>query len=260
MLAAAQGAKVPCALIDMERSFDPKFAKQLGLNTDDDGFLYLTPGYGEEAFEVMYKVIKLYKLVVVDSVAALVPKAEMEASGVKWGYSKQSIIISSGLRKLVNKIANAGATVIFVNQLRDAFEAWSKDESPGGRSLKFYASLRLRMSRIGGAGGAIEADGIHVGHLLKIHIEKCKISPHEREEVTLPIVHQQNTKYPIGVDRIHDLLELAIQFGIVNMYTHKFGDVQFGTNREIARANLRQNAQWVQEVREAVYQKMGELR
>lgn len=258
MLAAAQGANVPCALIDMERSFDPIFAGQLGLKTDDDSFLYLTPGYGEEAFEAIYQAIQLYKLVVVDSVAALVPKAEMEASGVKWGYSKQPIIVSAGLRKLVGKLAEADATAIFVNQLRDAFEAWGKAESPGGRSLKFYASLRLRMSAMGGKGGSVEVDGVHVGHRLKIVVEKCKCSPHEKEILEIPVIHKQNPMYPIGVDRVYDLLHLAIQFGIVNMYTHKFGDIQIGPNRDVAVANLRQKPEWIKEIREAVYAKMKE--
>lgn len=260
MMAAAQYAKLPCALIDMERSFDPIFAKDLGLSLNHDKFLKVCPVHAQQAFEVLYTIPELYKVIVVDSVAALIPQEEMEAASLSWGFSKQPLIMATGLRKLVSIAAAHGSTIIFVNQLRDAFQRFTQDESPGGRALKFYSTFRLRISAIGGKSGSVMLGNERVGHMVKLHVAKTKCSGHEHEEADIPIIYKRNDFYSIGVDRIYDLVYLAIRLGVLNAHSHKFGqnETKIGQNREQALANLRSDMDLMRQLRDAVYDKVKE--
>ena len=255
MMSAAQFAGLPCALIDMERSFDSQFATELGLSVEGDKFLRVCPAHAQQAFDVMYRIAKLYKVIVVDSVAAMVPEEEIAKEGVSWGFSKQPLIMAAGLRKLIPIIAEHGSTVVFVNQLRAAFAMFSQEESPGGRALKFYSSLRLRISTIGGKKGAIEVDGERVGHMIRVEVAKTKCSSCEHEVVEIPVIYKRNNMYSIGVDRIFDLFYLAVRLGVLNPHNRKFGpnEVCLGQNRDQALMNLRVDQDLLKQLKAEVY-------
>lgn len=206
-----QGLSV--AYIDLEYSFNPKFARNLGLNTKDPTkFTLVQPTTGEDAFMIADKFSDLgFDLIIVDSVAGMVPKAELEAEYDEQQMASQARMMGKGLRKLAGKLSKAGTTVIFINQVREKVGVMygNPEITPGGKALKFYASVRLRVSR---KEFIVGPDKEPIGILSGIKANKNKTSaPGKVAELTI--------KFDGGIDTDNEWVEMAIRYGVI----HKAG-------------------------------------
>lgn len=196
------------AFIDSEYSFDPSYAENLGLNISEDRFIYAQPEHGEQAFDIVEKLLKSGEVcfIVVDSVAAMVPKAELEG---EMGESKMGLharLMGQGMRKLTGPISKAKCVLYFTNQLRDNIGViyGNPETTPGGNALKFYASQRLDIRR-----GQLDKDGDDVlGNMIKIQVKKNKTAPpFKKAEIYI--------EYGFGFSEEAELLNLAVESGII---------------------------------------------
>ncbi|MBS8122002.1 recombinase RecA [Candidatus Vampirococcus lugosii] len=194
------------AFIDAEHALDPEYAKKLGVKTDD--LLLSQPDYGEQALQIAQELAQtgIIKLIVIDSVAALVPKAEIEGDMGDSHMGLQARLMSQGLRKLAGVLSKTGTTVIFINQIRSKIGVifGSPEVTSGGNALKFFASQRIEIRR----GEKIEEDKEQIGYKAKIKVVKNKISPpFKTAEITV--------KFNQGIDKMSDLLDAAMFFDII---------------------------------------------
>lgn len=214
-----------CAFVDAEHALDTAWAEKQGVNTDD---LYLCqPDNGEQALEVVEHLIRsgAFDLVVVDSVAALTPLAEINGDMGDSHMGLQARMMSQALRKLVGAISKSNTCLVFINQVRDKIGVMfgSPETTTGGRALKFYASLRLDVRRI----GQIKDGDVITGGKIKIKASKNKIgSPFRETELDL--------KYDIGIDAASDLLEYAAMHGIVTKSGswYSYGETRLGQGKD----------------------------
>jgi recombination protein RecA len=208
--AEAQKINIPIFYIDLEHSLDMELASNTGVNIDDKRFCVSQPDFGEQAFSVIETVLKsgLKAFIVVDSVAALLPKAELESGFMEsTQLGRQAALMSEGLRKLAGVISKSNSTVVFVNQTRQKIGSFFAGavNTPGGNALKFYASIRLRVTR----SAAITQKEETIGHITRIKIEKNKLAA-PFKEVTIELY------YGSGFCSISDILGIAIARQIVN--------------------------------------------
>jgi recombination protein RecA len=205
VIAEAQKAGGFCAFIDAEHAFDPKWARTNGVNTDD---LYVTqPDNGEQALEVTEMLVEsgAFAVVGIDSVAALVPRAELEGEMGDSHMGLQARLMSQALRKLTGKVSKTGTMLVFINQVRDKIGVMfgSPETTTGGRALKFYASVRLDIRRI----GQVKDGDTIIGSRVKIKGAKNKVAaPFVEAEIDL--------LYDRGFDHIGNVLERAVEFGV----------------------------------------------
>ncbi len=196
-----------CAFIDAEHALDPQYAKKLGVDTDN--LLLSQPDFGEQALQIAEELAKTWaiKLIVIDSVAALVPRAEVEGDMGDSYMGLQARMMSQGLRKLSSILAKSGTTCIFINQIRMKIGVMfgNPETTPGGNALKFFASQRVEIRR----GDKLLLDKDQIGYLAKIKIAKNKISaPFKTAE--LPV------KRGIGYDKTADIVEAATALKLVD--------------------------------------------
>jgi recombination protein RecA len=208
IVAAEQRRDNLCAFVDAEHALDPNYAKQLGVNVDE---LYVSqPDSGEQALETVIALVesKTVSIVVVDSVAALVPQAELDGDMGDSHMGLQARLMSQAMRKLRGICAINGVTVIFINQIREKIGVMfgSPETTTGGRALKFYASVRLDVRRVGGEEGRIMSGGVLIGHRMKMKAVKNKIGTPFRETIV-------NVIYGKGIDRFADLISYAAEVG-----------------------------------------------
>lgn len=236
VIADAQKQGLRCFLVDAENSFDPEYATALGINIDELG--YCQPSYGEQGLEVADRQIMTgqYGVVVIDSVAALVPKAELEG---EMGDSKMGLharLMSQACRKMVGSIAKTNTLCIFINQIRNKIGGYGNPEVvTGGMALQFYSSIRLRVSRSTTAENSIINNGITEGNQTTVKVIKNKCAPPFRS-ATFDII------YGHGVDRLGEVIDLAVEQNIIQ----KAGS-WFSYNQ----SKLGQGVQSVREVLEA---------
>jgi len=238
------------AFIDTEHALDPDYAKKLGVDTD--ALLVSQPDTGEQALEIADMLIRSGALdvIVIDSVAALVPKAEIEGEMGDSHVGLQARLMSQALRKITGALNQAKTTAIFTNQLREKVGVMfgSPETTSGGKALKFYASVRLDVRRIETLKDGTDA----VGNRTRVKVVKNKMSPPFK-------VAEFDILYGVGISREGSLIDLGVEQGIVRKsgawYTYE-GD-QLGQGKENARNFLRENPDVANEIEKRIKEKLG---
>ena len=255
-LANVQRAGGTAAFIDAEHALDLQYARRLGLKTEE--LLIAQPDYGEQALEIADMLIRsgTIQCVVIDSVAALVPKAELDGDMGDSHVGLQARLMSQALRKLSGSLSKSSCLLIFINQLRMKIGVMfgSPETTTGGHALKFYASVRLRVSRIGQikeAGGA-GRDPQVVGNRTRVKVVKNKMAPPFRE-------CEFDILYGKGISRSGDVLDLAVEAGIVEKSGSWFSydGERLGQGREKVRTHLDDHPKLLDEIAERVLAKHG---
>ena len=249
-VANAQKAGGIAAFIDAEHALDPDYAKKLGVDTD--ALLVSQPDTGEQALEITDMLIRsgAIDVVVIDSVAALVPKAEIEGEMGDSHVGLQARLMSQALRKITGALSQTKTTAIFINQLREKVGVMfgSPETTSGGKALKFYASIRLDVRRIETLKDGTDA----VGNRTRVKVVKNKMSPPFRSA-------EFDILYGIGISREGSLIDLGVEQGIVRKsgawYTYE-GD-QLGQGKENARNFLRDNPDLANEIEKRIKEKLG---
>jgi len=250
MVANAQRLGGVAAFIDAEHAMDPGYARALGVDTDN--LLISQPDTGEQALDITEMLVRsgAVDIIVIDSVAALVPRAEIEGEMGDSHVGLQARLMSQALRKLAGSISKSKTCVVFINQIRMKIGVMfgNPETTSGGRALKFYASVRLDIRRI----GAIKAGDVAIGNRTKVKVVKNKVAPPFR-------IAEFDIIYGKGISFEGDLLDLGIEH---NVLTRKgtwlaFGDTQLGQGREKARTFLEENADVRAELEHAIRIALG---
>ena len=249
-IAEAQKKGGVCAFIDAEHALDVGYARKLGVNIED--LLVSQPDTGEQALEIADVLLKsgAIDLVVVDSVAALVPRAEIEGEMGDTHVGLQARLMSQALRKLTGTLNKSNATIVFINQIRMKIGVMfgNPETTSGGNALKFYASVRLDVRRI----GAIKDGDQVVGNRTRVKVVKNKVAPPFRQA-------EFDILYNEGVSLEGDLLDLAVDSGIVEKSGSWFsyGGERIGQGRETARNFLKENEDVCNTIMERVFVERG---
>ena len=249
-VASAQKAGGIAAFIDAEHALDPDYAQKLGVDTD--ALLVSQPDTGEQALEIADMLIRsgAIDIIVIDSVAALVPRAEIEGEMGDSHVGLQARLMSQALRKLTGTISSTGTTTIFINQLREKIGVMfgSPETTTGGKALKFYASVRLDVRRIETLKDGTDA----VGNRTRVKVVKNKLAP-PFKQAEFDII------YGLGISREGGLIDMGVEHGFVRKagawYTYE-GD-QLGQGKENARSFLKDNPDLADELEKKIKEKLG---
>ncbi|WP_127089094.1 recombinase RecA [Aquabacter cavernae] len=248
--AEAQKRGGTCAFIDAEHALDPIYARKLGVNLDD--LLISQPDAGEQALEIADTLVRsgAIDVLVVDSVAALTPRAELDGEMGESQPGLQARLMSQALRKLTGSISKSNTMVIFINQIRMKIGVMygSPETTTGGNALKFYASVRLDIRRI----GAIKERDEVVGNQTRVKVVKNKLAP-PFKQVEFDIMYGE------GVSKTGELLDLGVRAGIVEKSGAWFSydSQRLGQGRENAKTFLKQNAEVADRIEAAIRQNAG---
>ncbi len=250
VVANAQRGGGVAAFIDAEHALDPSWAKRLGVDLEE--MLVSQPDTGEQALEICELLVRsnAVDVVVIDSVAALIPRAEIEGEMGDTHVGLQARLMSQALRKLTGAISKSNTVVVFINQLREKIGVMfgSPETTPGGRALKFYASVRIDIRRIGG----IKDGDQNVGNRVRARVVKNKIAPPFRDA-------EFDIMFDEGISTSGDLLDLAVEDNVVQKSGawFSFGEIRLGQGRENAKRFLRENPDLFAEVRQELLVKRG---
>ena len=250
IVAEAQKAGGYAAFIDAEHAMDAQYSKKLGVNVDD--LLVSQPDTGEQALEITETLVRSGALdvIVIDSVAALVPRAELEGEMGDTHVGLQARLMSQALRKLTGTVSRSNTAVIFINQIREKIGVMygSPETTPGGRALKFYTSIRLDIRRI----TTIKIGTDVVGNRTRVKVVKNKVAP-PFKQTEFDIMYNQ------GISYTGDILDLAIQGDIIQKMGSWFsyGDMKIGQGRENSKDFLADNIDVMKEVVTKVKSFMG---
>jgi recombination protein RecA len=245
VIAEAQKGGGTCAFIDAEHALDPGYARKLGVDLDD--LLISQPDTGEQALEIADTLVRsgAIDVIVVDSVAALVPKAELEGEMGDSHVGLQARLMSQALRKLTASISRSKTMVVFTNQIRSKIGVMfgSPETTTGGNALKFYASVRLDIRRI----GQVKEKDETVGNQTRVKVVKNKVAPPFR-------VVEFDIMYGEGISKTGELIDLGIKAGLVEKSGSWFsyGSQRIGQGRENAKAFLRANPAMADEIETAI--------
>ena len=247
IVANAQAGGGVAAFIDAEHAFDPMYARNLGVDTNE--LLISQPDTGEQALEIADILIRsgAVDVVVIDSVAALVPKAELEGEMGDTHVGLQARLMSKALRKITGSVSRSQTCVIFINQLRMKIGVMfgSPETTSGGRALRFYASVRIDIRRI----SSIKKDEVVVGNRTRAKVVKNKVAPPFRQA-------EFDILFGEGISREQELLDVGVASGVLkqsgNWYA--FGELQLGNGKEQARLFLKQNPELAQQIVEGIRQ------
>ena len=237
------------AFIDAEHALDPGYAKKLGVNIDD--LLVSQPDTGEQALEVTDMLVRSggIDLVVIDSVAALTPKAEIEGDMGDSHMGLQARLMSQALRKLTSNIQKSNTMVIFINQIRMKIGVMfgSPETTTGGNALKFYASVRLDIRRI----GAVKKGDEIIGNSTRVKVVKNKMAPPFKQA-------EFEIKYGEGVSRVGELLDLGVQEGIVNKAGawYSYNNEKIGQGKENSGVYLQEHPEIANEIEKLIREKL----
>jgi recombination protein RecA len=254
IVANAQKNGGVAAYIDAEHALDPGYAAKIGVNLDD--LLICQPDCGEEALNIAETLARsnAIDVIVVDSVAALVPKSELEGEIGDQFVGLQARLMSQALRKLTAALSKSNTCAIFINQIRDKIGVMygSPETTPGGRALKFYASVRLDIRRIGGIKGGETTD---VGNRVKVKVVKNKLAPPFH-------VAEFDILFNEGISRTGTVIDLGVEFNIIDKkgawFSHK--GQRLGQGRDTVREELKKNPKLLEEIEAAVLQLCKEKR
>ena len=252
IVAEAQGLGGVCAYIDMEHALDPAYAARCGVQVED---LYISqPDTGEQALEIAETLVRsgAVEVVVIDSVAALVPRAEIEGDMGDATMGMQARLMSQALRKLSGAIKQTNTAVIFTNQLRMKIGVMfgNPETTTGGRALKFYASVRLDMRRI----ESIKVGQEVVGNRVRVRVVKNKVAPPFK-------VAEFDIMYNEGISKVGDILDLGVELDLIEKRGsyYSYGERRLGQGRENAKDFLRENPDMAQELEAAIRRAAGLL-
>ncbi|MDP4840865.1 MAG: recombinase RecA [Alphaproteobacteria bacterium] len=252
VVAEAQKAGGTCAFVDAEHALDPVYARKLGVNVDD--LLIAQPDAGEQALEITDTLVRSggVDVVVVDSVAALVPKAELEGDMGDSHMGLQARLMSQALRKITGSISKSKCMVIFINQIRHKIGVMfgSPETTTGGNALKFYASMRLDIRRI----GAIKNREEVVGNQTRVKVVKNKVAPPFK-------IVEFDIMYGQGISKTGELLDLGVKAEIVDKAGswYSYEGERLGQGREGAKIFLAENPAVAQEIEDAIRSNSGLL-
>ena len=250
VVAEAQKTGGTCAFVDAEHALDPSYARKLGVDIDE--LLISQPDAGEQALEIADTLVRsgAIDVLVIDSVAALVPKAELEGEMGDSHVGLQARLMSQALRKLTSSIAKSNCLVIFINQIRLKIGVMfgSPETTTGGNALKFYASVRLDIRRI----GAIKDRDEVVGNQTRVKVVKNKMAPPFR-------VVEFDIMYGEGISKMGEVLDLGVNAGIVEKSGAWFSydGQRVGQGRENAKTFLREHPEMAQAIERAIRQNAG---
>ncbi len=250
-VAEVQKAGGIAAFVDAEHALDPVYAEAIGININD---LYVSqPDNGEQALEITEALMRsgAVDLIVVDSVAALVPRAEIEGDMGDSHMGLHARLMSQALRKLVGISNKTGCTLIFINQLREKIGSYGGGETTtGGRALKFYASIRIDVRRIDYLKGATAADVI--GNRVKVKIAKNKLAPPFK-------VCEFDIMYGEGISREGDIIEIATEMGVIvrSGAWYSYNDEKIGQGREKVKVFFKENPDVCREIENKVREGLG---
>jgi len=253
VIANAQRRGGVAAFIDAEHALDPTWARKIGVNIDD--MLVSQPDTGEQALEICELLVRsnAVDVIVVDSVAALIPKAEIEGEMGDSHVGLQARLMSQAMRKLTGVIARSNCTVIFINQIREKIGVMfgSPETTPGGRALKFYSSVRIDIRRTGTLKDGEESVGNHV----RARVVKNKVAPPFRQA-------EFDIMFDEGISATGDLIDMAIEDKVCEKSGawYSYGELRLGQGRERAKEFLRDNPALFEEIREKILDKRMPLR
>lgn len=251
IIAEAQKNGGKAAFIDAEHALDPEYARNLGVDIDE--LLVSQPDYGEQALEIAEMLVRsgAIDVVVVDSVAALVPKNEIEGAMGDATVGAQARLMSQALRKLAGIINKTNTTIIFINQLREKIGVMfgNPETTTGGRALKFFSSMRMDVRRV----ESIKSGDDILGNRTKVKIVKNKVAPPFKQA-------EFDIMYGEGISRVGDVLDCAVEAKVINKAGswYSFGDNRIGQGRENIKKYLEENPEVLSKVEEMLLETLKE--
>ncbi len=252
MVAEAQKEGGYAAFIDAEHSLDASYARRIGV--DVDNLLISQPDTGEQALDIAEALVRsgAVDLIIIDSVAALVPRAEIEGEMGDSHVGLQARLMSQAMRKLAGAISKSRATVVFVNQIREKVGVMfgNPEVTPGGRALKFYSTVRIDVRRVEALKDGSESLGIRV----RARIVKNKVAPPFREA-------EFDLMYGTGISREGDLLDMGVENDIITQAGswYSYGEQRLGQGRQNAKEWLADNEDKAEEIEQAILSELGML-
>ncbi|MEC9488257.1 MAG: recombinase RecA [Halanaerobium sp.] len=250
MIAEAQKRGGIAAFIDAEHALDPKYARNLGVNTEN--LLLSQPDTGEQALEICEALVRsgAVDIIVVDSVAALVPKAEIEGEMGDSHVGLQARLMSQAMRKLSGSVNKSKTCVVFINQIREKVGVMfgNPETTPGGRALKFYSSVRLDIRRI----QSLKDGGDIIGNRTRVKVVKNKVAPPFREA-------EFDIMYGTGISTTGCILDIGVNLEVIDQAGswYSYGDVRLGQGRENAKDFLRENPEVCDEIESKIKDQLG---
>jgi recombination protein RecA len=250
-IAEAQKAGGVAAFIDAEHAFDRFYAEKLGVNIDE--LLISQPSSGEEALEITEQLIRssAIDIVVIDSVAALTPKAELEGEMGDSKMGLQARLMSQALRKLTGTISKTNTTCMFINQLREKIGVMfgNPETTTGGNALKFYSSVRLDIRRI----GALKDGENVIGNQTRVKVVKNKVAPPFRKA-------EFDILYGEGISRLGEIVDLGSDLGIIKKSGswYSYQDTKLGQGREAAKTSIKDNPELAEELEKLIFDALND--
>ena len=245
IIAEAQKKGGTAAYIDAEHALDPAYAARCGVNVDE--LLISQPDTGEQALEITEALVRsgAVDVIAIDSVAALVPQAEIEGEMGEAHVGLQARLMSQALRKLAAAIGKSGTSVVFINQLREkvGIVFGNPEVTPGGRALKFYSSIRIDLRRV----ESINRDDKVIGNVVRAKVVKNKVAPPFKTA-------QFDIMFDHGISKAGNLIDLGVELGVIKKSGafFSYGDIRLGQGRENAKEYLNQNPELAREIEEQV--------
>ena len=237
------------AFVDAEHALDPEYARNLGVNVDE--LLISQPDTGEQALDITEELVRsgAVDVIVVDSVAALVPKAEIDGTMEDQQMGLQARLMSKALRKLTGVVGKTNTTVIFINQLRQKIGGYGLSETTaGGNALKYYASVRLDIRKI----ETLKKDEKEYGNRVKVKVVKNKVAPPFR-------IGEFDLIYGEGICKIGSIIDMAVNFEIINKAGawFSYGETKLGQGKEKAKEFLKENPEILEQIETLVREKLN---